>query len=147
MPGPGASSAKPCTTCQGEGRTTQQRKLTVKIPAGIASGQRLRLSGEGEGGMAGGPAGDLYVFVEVAEHPFFRRDGNDLVCEMPLNFTTLALGGTIDVPTLDGTEPHKIPEGTQSGTTFRMRGKGMPDVSGRGRGDLFRGAGRHAEEG
>ena len=95
------------------------------------------MHGEGEGGLAGGPAGDLYVFVEVAEHPFFRRDGNDLVCEIPLNFTTLALGGTIDVPTLDGTEPHKIPEGTQSGTTFRLRGKGMPDVSGRGRGDLF----------
>lgn len=135
--GSGRVIAKPCTTCRGAGRTTRQRKLTVKIPAGIAGGQRLRLSGEGEGGLAGGPAGDLYVFIEVAEHPFFRRDGNDLVCEMPLNFTTLALGGTIDVPTLDGTEPHKIPEGTQSGTTFRIRGKGMPDVSGRGRGDLF----------
>jgi molecular chaperone DnaJ len=109
----------------------------VKIPAGIASGQRLRLHGEGEGGLAGGPAGDLYVFVDVAEHKFFRRDGNDLLCEIPLNLTTLALGDTIDVPVLDGTESFKIPEGTQSGTTFRLRGNGMPDVSGRGRGDLY----------
>jgi molecular chaperone DnaJ len=135
--GSGRVITKPCATCKGAGRTTRQRKLTVKIPAGIAGGQQLRLSREGEGGVGGGPAGDLYVFVDVAEHAFFRRDGNDLVCEIPLNFPTLALGGTIDVPTLDGTEPHKIPEGTQSGTTFRIRGKGMPDVSGRGRGDLF----------
>jgi molecular chaperone DnaJ len=135
--GSGKVITKPCTTCKGEGRTTHQRKLTVKIPSGISSGQRLRLHGEGEGGLAGGPAGDLYVFVQVNEHSFFRRDGNDLICEIPLNFTTLALGGTIDVPTLDGTEPYKMAEGTQSGTTFRLRGKGMPDVSGRGRGDLY----------
>ncbi len=85
----------------------------------------------------GGPAGDLYVFIEVARHPFFRRDGNNLACEVPLNFTTLALGGTIEVPTLDGHEGFKVPEGTQSGTVFRFRGKGMPDVSGRGKGDLY----------
>src|SRR5690606_27832249 len=97
----------------------------------------LRISGEGESGAGGGPAGDLYVFIEVTPHPFFRRDGNNLACEIPLNFTTLALGGTIEVPTLDGHEPFKVPDGTQSGATFRLRGKGMPDVSGRGRGDLF----------
>lgn len=135
--GSGRIITKPCLTCKGEGRVTHERKLTVKIPAGIANGQRLRLHGEGEGGVAGGPPGDLYVFIEVIEHPFFRRDGNNLSCEVPLNFTTLALGGNIDVPTLDGNESFKVPEGTQSGTTFRLRGKGMPDVSGRGRGDLF----------
>ncbi len=135
--GTGKVVSKPCTTCKGQGRIEQQRKLTVKIPAGIAAGQRLRISGEGEGGMAGGPPGDLYVFVDVTEHKFFRRDGNDLVCELPVNFTTLALGGTLEVPTLDGTEHYKIPEGTQSGATFRLRGKGIPDVSGRGKGDLF----------
>ena len=135
--GTGRIIPKPCATCKGEGRTTNERKLTVKIPAGIADGQRLRISGEGEGGLHGGPPGDLYVFIEVAPHAFFRRDGNNLSCEIPLNFTTLALGGSIDVPTLDGHESFKVPEGTQSGTVFRLRGKGMPDVSGRGRGDLF----------
>lgn len=135
--GTGRIIAKPCATCAGQGRRTRERDITVKIPAGIADGQRLRISGEGESGTAGGPPGDLYVFIEVAEHPFFRREGNNLSCEIPLNFTTLALGGSIDVPTLDGREPYKVPEGTQSGTTFRLRGKGMPEVSGRGRGDLF----------
>ena len=135
--GSGRVVAKPCATCRGEGRTTKERKLTVKIPPGISDGQRLRISGEGEGGPHGGPPGDLYVFIEVAPHEFFRRDGNNLVCEVPLNFTTLALGGTIEVPTLDGHDSFKVPEGTQSGTAFRLRGKGMPDVSGRGRGDLF----------
>ena len=135
--GTGRIIAKPCVTCKGEARVTHERTLTVKIPAGIADGQRLRISGEGEGGIAGGPAGDLYVFIEVAEHPFFRREGNNLACEIPLNFTTLALGGAIEVPTLDGHESYKVPEGTQSGAVFRLRNKGMPDVSGRGRGDLF----------
>jgi molecular chaperone DnaJ len=135
--GTGRIITKPCPTCKGNGRVQQERKLTVKIPAGIAHGQRLRLHGEGEGGTAGGPPGDLYVFVEVAQHAFFRRDGNDLAVEIPLNFTTIALGGSVDIPTLDEKESFKIPEGTQSGTTFRLRGKGMPDVSGRGRGDLY----------
>ena len=135
--GSGRVIAKPCTTCKGQGRTTKEKKLTVKIPAGIADGQRLRISGEGEAGPQNGPAGDLYVFIEVTPHPFFRRDGNNLSCEISLNFTTLALGGSIDVPTLDGTESFKVPEGTQSGSVFRLRGKGMPDVSGRGRGDLY----------
>jgi molecular chaperone DnaJ len=107
------------------------------VPAGIATGQRLRLTGEGEAGGPGGPAGDLYVVIHVQEHPFFQRDGNDLYCELPLNFPTLALGGEIRIPTLEGEEPFKVPEGTASGQSFRLRGRGMPDVSGRGRGDLF----------
>jgi molecular chaperone DnaJ len=136
--GSGRIISKPCPGCRGEGRKSQERKLTVKIPPGIADGQRLRISGEGEGGVAGGPPGDLYVFIEVAQHQFFRRDGNNLSCEIPVNFPTLALGGQIQVPTLDGEEPFKVPEGSQSGSVFRfLRGKGMPDVSGRGRGDLF----------
>ena len=135
--GNGQIIAKPCTTCSGAGRVQRERKLTVKIPAGIATGQQLRLQGEGEAGGAGGPAGHLYVVVHVHEHEFFRRDGNNLFCEIPVNFTTVALGGEITVPTLDGSEPVKVPEGTPTGTTLRLRGKGMPDVNGRGRGDLF----------
>ena len=135
--GTGKTISKPCQTCQGNGRVTTDRKITVKVPAGIASGQQLRLQGEGEGGSAGGPAGHLYVVVHVHEHPFFRRDGVHLFCEVPVNFTTLALGGEILVPTLDGQEPVKIAEGTQTGTTLRLKNKGMPDVNGRGRGDLF----------
>jgi molecular chaperone DnaJ len=136
--GTGSIISSPCATCRGTGRVQQTRKLTVKIPAGIASGQRLRLSGEGEAGAAGGPAGDLYVVVHVQEHPFFHRDGNDLFCEIPLNYTTLALGGEITIPSLEGEQTLKIPEGTQTGATFRLRGKGMTDVvAGRGRGDLL----------
>jgi molecular chaperone DnaJ len=128
----------PCPTCHGDGRVSKERKLTVKIPAGIATGQRLRLVGEGEQGAAGGPAGDLYVVIQVQEHEFFRRDGNDLYCEIPVNFPTLALGGEIAVPVLlGGQETLNIAAGTQSGTTLRLRNKGMPDVSGRGRGDLL----------
>jgi molecular chaperone DnaJ len=135
--GTGSVIAKPCATCKGSGRVQKERKLTVRVPAGIATGQRLRLSGEGEAGGPGGPPGDLYVVIHVQEHPFFQRDGNDLYCEVPLNFPTLALGGEIRIPTLEGEEPFKVPEGTGSGQSFRLRGRGMPDVSGRGRGDLF----------
>jgi molecular chaperone DnaJ len=135
--GAGKVIARPCATCRGEGTIEQMRKLTVKIPAGIATGQRLRLNGEGEAGTLGGPAGDLYVVIFVREHEFFQRDGNDLHCTVPLAFTTLALGGEIKVPGLDGEETIKIPESTQTGTTFKLRGKGMPDVSGRGHGDLL----------
>jgi molecular chaperone DnaJ len=136
--GTGQIIAKPCTACGGAGRITRERKLTAKIPAGIASGQRLRLNGEGEGGLAGGPPGDLYVVVQVQDHEFFERDGNDLLCEIPVNFTTLALGGEVVVPgLLDDEETLTVPAGTQSGATFRIRGKGMPDVTGRGRGDLL----------
>jgi len=135
--GTGSVISKPCVTCRGAGRVEKERKLTVRVPAGIATGQRLRLSGEGEAGPAGGPAGDLYVVIHVQEHAFFQRDGNDLYCEIPVHFPTVALGGEIAIPTLDGTEPFKVPEGTESGSTFRVRGKGMPDVSGRGKGDLL----------
>ena len=136
--GSGQVIANPCPTCRGAGRVEKERKLTVKIPAGIATGQRLRLSGEGEAGAGGGPAGDLYVVVHVQDHAFFQRDGNDLFCEIPLNFSTLALGGDITIPTLEGDEPFKVPDGTQTGATFRLHGRGMPDVTGRGhRGDLL----------
>jgi len=135
--GTGQVITKPCTTCSGAGRIPKQKKITVKIPAGIAAGQRLRITGEGEAGPQGGPHGDLYVVVHVQEHSFFQRDGNDLYCEIPLNYPTLALGGEITVPTLDGDEPFTVPEGTQSGQTFRLRGRGMPDVTGRGQGDLL----------
>ena len=135
--GAGKIITKPCQSCRGAGRVTKERKLTVKIPAGISTGQQLRLQAEGERGTAGGPAGHLYVVVHVHEHEFFRRDGNNLFCEIPVNFTTVALGGEVQVPTLDGAETVKVPEGTQTGTTLRLKSKGMPDVNGRGRGDLF----------
>jgi molecular chaperone DnaJ len=135
--GTGKVIAKPCQTCRGAGRVTRERKITVKIPAGIGTGQQLRLQGEGESGSAGGPAGHLYVVIHVQEHEFFRRDGINLFCEIPVNFTTVALGGDIQVPTLDGPDTVRVPEGTQTGTTLRLKGKGLPDVGGRGRGDLF----------
>jgi molecular chaperone DnaJ len=138
--GNGKMITKPCTTCQGAGTLEKLRKITVKIPAGIATGQRLRLSGEGEAGAMGGPAGDLYVVIHVEEHSFFHRDGNDIACQIPVNFTTLALGGEISVPSIEGegvTETVKIPEGTATGSVFRLRSKGMRDVGGRGRGDLL----------
>jgi molecular chaperone DnaJ len=135
--GGGTIVTKPCQTCRGAGRIQKEHKLTVRIPAGIATGQRLRLASEGEAGLAGGPPGDLYVVVHVQDHAFFQRDGNDLYCEIPVGFPTVALGGEITIPTLDGDEPFTVPDATQTGTTFRLRGKGMPDVSGRGHGDLL----------
>ena len=135
--GTGRTITKPCTSCRGAGRVTAERKIKVRIPPGIATGQQLRLQNEGEAGYAGGPSGSLYVVIHVQEHDYFRRDGMNLFCEVPVNYTTVALGGEIDVPTLDGVEKVKVPEGTQTGTTLRLRGKGMPDVNGRGRGDLF----------
>ena len=135
--GNGKTISKPCTTCRGAGRIAKERKITVKIPPGIATGQQLRLQGEGEAGYAGGPPGSLYVVIQVQEHEYFRRDGMNLFCEVPVNFTTVVLGGEIEVPTLDGMETVKVPDGTPTGTTLRLRGKGMPDVNGRGRGDLF----------
>ena len=134
--GTGKTIAKPCHTCRGAGRLARERKLTVKIPAGISTGQRLRLYGEGEHGSAGGPPGDLYVVVHVQEHPFFHREGDDLYCELPINFTTMALGGTVQVPTLNGYDELHVPAGTQAGARFKIRNKGMPNVAGRGHGDL-----------
>jgi molecular chaperone DnaJ len=135
--GAGRIITKPCSTCRGNGRVTQERQLTVKIPAGIATGQRIRATGEGEHGAQGGPPGDLYIIVHVAEHPVFRREEDDLHCELAIGFPTMALGGSVKVPTLNGEESLTIPEGTASGATFRIRGKGMPNVSGRGKGDLY----------
>ena len=135
--GTGRFISKSCHACHGTGRVARDRKITVRIPAGIATDQQLRLQGEGEAGSEGGPPGNLYVVVHVLEHEFFRRDGLNLFCEIPVNFPTLALGGEIEVRTIDGIETVKVPEATETGTTLRLRGKGMPDVNGRGRGDLF----------
>ena len=136
--GEGKIIKNPCTACHGQGGIEQSRKLTVKIPAGIATGQRLRLHGEGEHGSAGGPTGDLYVVIRVEDHPFFHREGDDLWCEITVSYPTLALGGTITVPTLDNKpESLNIHKGTQPESKFRVRGKGMPRVSGRGYGDLY----------
>lgn len=134
--GAGRVITKPCATCRGNGQVVQERKLTVKIPAGIAHGQQLRLVGEGEPGSAGGRAGDLYVVVHVQEHPTLKRDGDDLYAEVAVNFPTLALGGDITIPTLDGDETFRLKEGTAADELVTLRGKGMPGVSGRSRGDL-----------
>lgn len=135
--GTGRTISTPCQTCRGAGRVSRERKITVKMPAGIATGQRLRLYGEGEHGTQGGPAGDLYVVVVVQDHPLFERDGDDLHSVIAVSFPTLALGGEIRIPTLNGDEPLSVPEGTQAGHQFRLRGKGMPNVNGRGHGDLY----------
>ena len=135
--GTGQMISHPCTNCRGTGQVERERKLTVKIPAGIATGQRLRLHGEGEHGAGGGPPGDLYVVIHVEDHPFFRREEDDLLCEVPVTYPTLVLGGAISVPTLNGDQSIDIPKGTQSNARFRLRGKGMPHVSGRGHGDLY----------
>ena len=135
--GTGKVIARPCQACRGAGRVGRERKITAKIPAGIATGQRLRLYGEGEHGTAGGPAGDLYVVVHVQEDSFFQREEDDLYCEMPIAFPTLALGGDVRVPLVNGEDVVKVPAGTQAGTRFKLRGKGMPSVSGRGHGDLY----------
>jgi molecular chaperone DnaJ len=135
--GTGKTIARPCQACRGAGRVGRQRKITAKIPAGIATGQRLRLYGEGEHGSAGGPPGDLYVVVHVQEHSFFHREGDDLYCEMPIAFPTLALGGDVRVPIVNGDDTIKVPAGTQPAARFKLRGKGMPNVSGRGHGDLY----------
>ena len=135
--GRGQVIKNPCHTCRGQGRVEQERKLTVKIPAGIATGQRLRLHGEGEHGMGGGPPGDLYVVIHVEDHPFLHREGDDLWCEVPVTYPTLVLGGDISVPTLNGDETLSVPKGTQPDSRLRLRGKGMPHLSAHGRGDMY----------
>ncbi|MGA1804932.1 molecular chaperone DnaJ [Rhizobium sp. HT1-10] len=128
----------PCTKCQGQGRVTEERSLSVNIPAGIEDGTRIRLQGEGEAGTRGGPAGDLYMFLSVKPHEFFQRDGADLYCAVPISMTTAALGGTIDVATLDGTKSRvTVPEGTQAGKQFRLKAKGMPVLRSAQVGDLY----------
>lgn len=135
--GAGKIIKNPCTNCRGQGRVETTRKLTVKIPAGIDSGQRLRIQGEGEHGGRGGPAGDLYVVIDVEAHPFFERDGDDLWCQVPVSFPTLALGATITIPTLEGDEELSVPKGTQPDAKLRVANRGMPSLSGRGRGHLY----------
>ena len=128
----------PCKVCKGAGRVEKERSLSVNIPAGVETGTRIRLSGEGEAGLRGGPAGDLYIFIEVREHPIFQRDGADLHCRVPVSFTTAALGGEIEVPTIDGGRSRvKIQAGAQSGKQMRLRGKGMPALRGGVSGDML----------
>ncbi len=135
--GSGKVVTDPCGTCNGAGRTKKQKTLSVKIPAGVDEGDRIRLSGEGEAGVNGGPSGDLYVVIHIREHAVFTRDHNDLHCEMPISFTTAALGGEIEIPTLDGAAKIKIPAETQSGKAFRLRGKGIKGVRSNSYGDLL----------
>jgi len=135
--GAGKIIKDPCTQCQGQGRVHERKKLSVKIPAGVDSGDRIRLANEGEAGTNGGPAGDLYVQVKIKSHPIFTREDANLYCEVPICFTTLILGGEIDVPTLDGRVTLKIPAETQTGKVFRVRGKGVKSVHGAHKGDLL----------
>ncbi|WP_181350611.1 molecular chaperone DnaJ [Thalassobacillus sp. CUG 92003] len=124
-----------CNTCGGDGRVTTRKEIHVSIPAGIDEGQQIRIPGQGEAGVNGGPAGDLYVVIQVKPHEFYQREGDHIFCEMPLTFTQAALGDEIEVPTVHGTVKLKIPEGTQNGKTFRLKDKGAPNVHGRGQGD------------
>lgn len=135
--GSGKIVKNPCDTCLGQGRVRRVKKLSVKVPPGVDSGDRIRLGGEGEAGRNGGPPGDLYVEVAVKDHPIFERDGAHLSCEVPISFATAALGGAVEVPTLDGHVSLKIPAETQSGRVFRLRDKGVKPVRGGSRGDLF----------
>lgn len=135
--GEGKVITDPCPSCHGQGRVRESKKLTVKIPAGVDTSDRVRLSGEGEAGMHGGGPGDLYVQIKIKTHAIFERHDNDLHCEVPISFITAALGGAIEVPTLEGRVTLKIPEETQTGKVFRLRGKGMKSVRGHGQGDLL----------
>jgi molecular chaperone DnaJ len=136
--GRGQTISDPCSKCHGEGRVHEDRSLSVNIPAGIEDGTRIRLTGEGEAGLRGGPAGDLYIFMSVRPHQFFQREGADLYCTIPVSMTTAALGGKFEVSTLDGTKSRvTIPEGTQSGRQFRLKGKGMPIMRSNQTGDLY----------
>ena len=131
------SIEKPCRDCGGEGRLEKTSRIKIKIPAGIAHGSRLRSSGNGEAGVRGGEKGDLYIVVHVKEHPIFQREEDNLYCEVPISFATAALGGEVPVPTLEGKASLKVPAGTQSGKSFKLRGKGVVHVNGRERGDLY----------
>jgi molecular chaperone DnaJ len=134
--GSGQMITDPCRTCRGEGKVVETRTLSVKVPAGVDNGDRIRLAGEGESGERGGPPGDLYVEIAVAEHPIFLRDGTNLYCEVPISFATAALGGDLEVPTLEGKVSLKVPSESQSGKLFRLRGKGVRSVRGGATGDL-----------
>jgi molecular chaperone DnaJ len=128
----------PCVSCSGSGRVTRERTLSVNIPAGVEDGTRIRLAGEGEAGVRGGPAGDLYIFLSIAPHAFFQRDGADLHCRVPVSMVTAALGGEFEVPAIDGAKSRvKVPAGTQSGRRFRLQAKGMPVLRARQTGDMY----------
>ncbi|MGA2389860.1 MAG: molecular chaperone DnaJ [Candidatus Sulfotelmatobacter sp.] len=135
--GSGNVITDPCPKCKGEGRLLRQRAVDTKIPAGVEDGTRIRFSGGGEAGPFGGPAGDLYVVLHVKEHPFFVREGNDLHCVIPISIAQAAIGAELQVPTLEGEHTLKVPDGTQPGTTFRVRNKGVPVLNGHGKGDLY----------
>ena len=135
--GTGKTISDPCKTCDGVGRVKRQKTLSIKIPSGVDEGDRIRLSGEGEPGVNGGPPGDLYVQMTIKAHAVFQREGDDLHCEMPVSFATAALGGSVEIPTLDGAAEIKVPGETQSGRTFRLRGKGIKGVRSTHPGDLY----------
>ena len=136
--GAGRVIEKPCKDCAGAGRVQHEKTLSVNVPPGVENGTRIRLAGEGEAGLRGGPPGDLYIFLSVAPHPVFRRDGAHIYCRVPIPMVTAALGGSIDVPTLEGGKVAvTVPEGTQTGRQFRLRGKGMPHMRGQGAGDMY----------
>jgi molecular chaperone DnaJ len=136
--GRGSVISNPCRSCGGQGRVQKERSLSVNIPAGVETGTRIRLAGEGEAGMRGGVSGDLYIFIEVDQHPLFEREGTNLFCRIPVPITSAALGGEIEVPTIDGGRSRvKVPVGVQSGKQLRLRAKGMPALRGTGFGDLY----------
>ena len=136
--GRGEIISDPCSECSGKGRVVKERQLSVNIPAGVEDGTRIRLAGEGEAGLRGGPAGDLYIFLSIKPHEFFQRDGADIFCRVPISMTTAALGGQIDVPTIDnGKTRVKVTEGTESGKQFRLKGKGMPVLRSKVTGDMY----------
>jgi molecular chaperone DnaJ len=136
--GRGQSIDTPCASCAGSGRVIRERTLSVNIPAGVEDGTRIRLAGEGEAGVRGGPPGDLYIFLSIGAHPFFQREGADLHCRVPVSMVTASLGGEFEVPTIDGAKTKvKVPEGTQSGRRFRLAGKGMPVLRSRQSGDMY----------
>ena len=134
--GAGRVIERPCRACRGAGRRERASKITLRIPAGVNTGARLRSAGNGEAGLRGGPPGDLYVILHVQPHDIFHRDGDDLLCEVPINFVQATLGAEIEVPTLNGKATIKVPPGTQPGTLFRLKGKGVRNVQGYGHGDL-----------
>ncbi len=136
--GRGQVIADPCTSCGGQGRVTKERNLNVAIPAGVEDGTRIRMTGEGEAGLRGGPAGDLYIFISMRAHEFFQRDGADLYCKVPISMSTAALGGEIEVPTIDGKKARvTIPDGAQNGKQFRLKAKGMPVLRSAQHGDMY----------
>jgi molecular chaperone DnaJ len=136
--GRGQVISNPCPSCSGSGRVTRERALSVNIPPGVEDGTRIRLAGEGEAGIRGGPAGDLYIFLSIGAHPFFQRESADLHCRVPISMVTAALGGEFEVPTIDGGNTRvKVPEGTQSGRRFRLQGKGMPVLRSKQTGDMY----------